>query len=386
MYNLKEITASSTLATSECVRGTSDTDIIQGSSHPEFLPTCGNKSKTERYLSEDWLRKDRFIDIPDSILDVPPILLIYTDDGPDHRSTYMSVKLSMIALFIELDLDELVALQTAPSNSWANPVECIMSIVNIGLQGIGIMRKKGTKANNMKEVRAKLATDNLKQEWHDSVETPTDMLNCQMKRLSLKDRQFNTFSAAEDANIDELWKNCLRIEGELHRYHLTAKDVKKFDKLSKFLSHCCIEGHYCFQVKKCGLANCTICRSLHDERTRLVGTLLFPVLDDDDHYKPFANVYKTETHDKKLTQHQRKQLAEVLEDVEYTCGFQFDDVIMPTGFQVCVKDHDCNDHIEKLYYSCGYEACCIHCGEYVHGIEDDHFCMPGEPIPKRGAL
>ena len=29
MYNLKEITAPSTLATSECVRGTSDTDIIQ---------------------------------------------------------------------------------------------------------------------------------------------------------------------------------------------------------------------------------------------------------------------------------------------------------------------------------------------------------------------
>ncbi len=26
---------------------------------------------------------------------------------------------------------------------------------------------------------------------------------------------------------------------------------------------------------------------------------------------------------KKLTQHQRKQLAEVLEDVGYTCGFQF---------------------------------------------------------------
>ncbi|CAB4016007.1 Hypothetical predicted protein [Paramuricea clavata] len=155
--------------------------------------------------------------------DVPPILLIYTDGGPDHCSTYMSVKLSMIALFIELDLDALVALRTAPSNSWANPVEHIMSIVNIGLQGIGIMRKKGsddfekviTKANNMKEVRVKLATDNLKQEWHDSVETPTDMLNCQMKRLSLKDRQFNTFSAAEDANINELWKNCLKIEGEL---------------------------------------------------------------------------------------------------------------------------------------------------------------------------
>ena len=54
----------------------------------------------------------------------------------------MSVKLSMIALFIELDLDELVALQTAPSNSWANPVERIMSIVNLGLQGIGIIERK----------------------------------------------------------------------------------------------------------------------------------------------------------------------------------------------------------------------------------------------------
>ena len=49
----------------------------------------------------------------------------------------MSVKLSIIALFQDLDLDLLVALRTAPSNSWANPVERIMSIVNTGLQGVG---------------------------------------------------------------------------------------------------------------------------------------------------------------------------------------------------------------------------------------------------------
>ena len=70
------------------------------------------------------------------------MLLLYTDGGPDHRSTYMSVKLSMIALFRSLDLDMLVALQTAPSNSWANPVERIMSIVNTGLQGVGLMCQK----------------------------------------------------------------------------------------------------------------------------------------------------------------------------------------------------------------------------------------------------
>ena len=54
----------------------------------------------------------------------------------------MSVKLALIALFRHLNLDFLIALRTAPSNSWANPVERIMSIVNIGLQGVGIMRRK----------------------------------------------------------------------------------------------------------------------------------------------------------------------------------------------------------------------------------------------------
>ena len=36
----------------------------------------------------------------------------------------------------------LVALRTAPSNTWANPVERVMSIVNTGLQGVGLMRQK----------------------------------------------------------------------------------------------------------------------------------------------------------------------------------------------------------------------------------------------------
>lgn len=62
---------------------------------------------------------------------------------PIHRCTYMSVKLSIIALFLEMDLDCVIALRTAPSNSWANPVERIMSIVNMGLQGVGVMRRKG---------------------------------------------------------------------------------------------------------------------------------------------------------------------------------------------------------------------------------------------------
>ena len=63
-----------------------------------------------------------------------PILFVYSDGGPDHRLTYMSVKLTLICLFLKLDLDYLCAGRTAPYHSWRNPVERVMSILNLGLQ------------------------------------------------------------------------------------------------------------------------------------------------------------------------------------------------------------------------------------------------------------
>ncbi|XP_014677904.1 PREDICTED: uncharacterized protein LOC106817733 [Priapulus caudatus] len=78
------------------------------------------------------------------------ILFLYTDGGPDHRLTYLSVQLSLIAIFLEMDLDVLIAARTAPNHSWANPVERIMSIVNIGLQCVGVMRQKGSEESEKK--------------------------------------------------------------------------------------------------------------------------------------------------------------------------------------------------------------------------------------------
>ena len=71
-----------------------------------------------------------------------PVLFPYSDGGPDHRLTYMSVKLSLISLFIELDLDYLSAARTAPYHSFRNPAERVMSVLNLGLQSIGIARRQ----------------------------------------------------------------------------------------------------------------------------------------------------------------------------------------------------------------------------------------------------
>jgi hypothetical protein len=43
-----------------------------------------------------------------------PVLFLYSDGGPDHRVMYLSVKLSLIALFLKRDLDYLCAARTAP--------------------------------------------------------------------------------------------------------------------------------------------------------------------------------------------------------------------------------------------------------------------------------
>lgn len=70
-------------------------------------------------------------------------------------------------------------------------------------------------ANNMKEMRLRLTTDNLKQCLTDSLEMPIDLLSNQMKRLRLKDRPFVTFQPATEKNINELWQKGLEIEQRL---------------------------------------------------------------------------------------------------------------------------------------------------------------------------
>ena len=123
-------------------------------------------------------------------------LFLYSDGGPDHRLTYVSVQLSLIALFLNFDLDILIACRTAPSHSWANPVERIMSIINLGLQCIGIMRTRmGNEAEkffegckNMKDLR--MNGGDYQHEIIETLKPAKQLLNTIMQRLELKEKSF----------------------------------------------------------------------------------------------------------------------------------------------------------------------------------------------------
>ena len=72
---------------------------------------------------------------------VKPVLIIYSDGGPDHRLTYHSVQLSLISIFVDLDLDMLISARTAPGHSWVNPFEQLMSLLNLVYQNMANLRK-----------------------------------------------------------------------------------------------------------------------------------------------------------------------------------------------------------------------------------------------------
>jgi len=74
----------------------------------------------------------------------------------------------------------------------------------------------------------------------------------------------------------------------------------------------------------------------------------------------------------KLKKNQKEKLQTAFEGIEYTCGLLVDDIQTSSlPKDVFIKDHCCQDPIEKLYYKCEYEPICIHCGEYLHGVDED---------------
>lgn len=66
-----------------------------------------------------------------------PILFLYSDGGLEHQVTFILIQISLICLLFNMDLDYLCAVRTALYHSGHNPVEPIMSVVNLGLQSVG---------------------------------------------------------------------------------------------------------------------------------------------------------------------------------------------------------------------------------------------------------
>ena len=330
------------------------------------------------------------------------ILFLYSDGGPDHRLTYVSVQLSLIALFLNLNLDCLIACRTAPNHSWKNPVERIMSILNLGIQCVGLMRAKQSddfesailNCNNLQQLRQ--ATISCKESVSSSLKSPIDLLHSVFKRLELKGKSFELYDAATKEEMEEFWSVLLLIDDSLTESNPTKKTLQTKSKILDFMKHCCRVRHYSFQVKKCGTPSCSICKPvrMNQELFKQLHFLPDPVPGNDDHYKGFPEVYGSSTsgehrpslqssrksaiqslgyspsqqHVKnvgvllqcdecgkwrllfskqKLNYSETCELEGLLDDCSYSCGVSLSELELP--------------NTEKLYYSCDFEPICYWC-------------------------
>gem|GEM_PF-5387959 len=147
--------------------------------------------------------------------EIPPILCIYTDGGPDHRTTYGSVQIALLCLFLRGDFDLLIATRTAPQQSWTNPAERIMSILNLGLQGVAIVRENMSdemenlfnKCNKLEEIRqAAKSNALLETELRNSIKAIQDLLNDRTERLVLNENKFVCKTPATNDDIENFFE------------------------------------------------------------------------------------------------------------------------------------------------------------------------------------
>ena len=240
--------------------------------------------------------------------DVPPILLLYTDGGPDHRVTYYSVKCALICLFLKLDIDMLIAARTAPGHSWANPVE---RVLNLAIQNVAIAREpsdmidgKLQSCSTMAEIRKLASTvPFLKKAWGDSLKSVMEVLESRFERLSLKGMPICTEESADEDEIDDFSQVIkVLVDPTIDLSNLQKKDVVNYKDLLTFLETHTRSRHYFFQIKKCNQEACKVCNSPRLDLTTFSTLNWLPDPEccaiDANKFLPFGSLYGKETTEK----------------------------------------------------------------------------------------
>ena len=196
----------------------------------------------------------------DGINAMKPILLRYTDGGPDHRTTYRSVQLVAILEFIALDLDMMILARTAPNQSYNNPAERVMSLLNLGLQNVSLSRDTSLMSealqarlhslNTLKATRvAAERNPALKDGLVESMKEPITAVKKVFSRLKWTQNQVQVHDAATADDIKQLLELFNLIDPDLSTHNFPQGfEAGKSTQLDDFVKRHCHQRHYTFQV------------------------------------------------------------------------------------------------------------------------------------------
>ena len=100
----------------------------------------------------------------------------------------------MIAYFLKRDLDFLLSVQTPPQHSWKNPVERVMSLANIAMQGLGLICEECSTCEGLLKTVSSMkgicglttSLPEMKDEVIESTKQVKELLKNSFSKLSLK--------------------------------------------------------------------------------------------------------------------------------------------------------------------------------------------------------
>src|SRR6266480_3811494 len=111
-----------------------------------------------------------------------------------------------------------------------------MSVLNLGLQSIGLMRtemndaseKLISKCGTMNEIR-KVAEENftLKGDLIASLQAPINLVRSVFNRQFLKDEPFETFTAASEMEMERFWETIQLVDNSVTNEDRTAEHIKQ---------------------------------------------------------------------------------------------------------------------------------------------------------------
>ncbi|KAL5496676.1 hypothetical protein EMCRGX_G013014 [Ephydatia muelleri] len=287
------------------------------------------------------------------------------------------------------------------------------------------MEAEATKCNSMKALRSVAERIvGFKEAILDSISPVKVILTDIAKRLELKEKKFTVFSPA--TKLDDLWTSIFSIDQEFpysQSDKLSGKDLTS--QLVEFMSHCCKQRHYYFDILKCGERKCKIClpTRLPADVFKGLDHLPDPLPGTEGHYKHFAEVFRSKTSEehrpslkraakektlpfyaslqnvknadmmlmcdvcemwrlvysrRKLKQNEKKELEKGLDCVSFSCGAQLQDSDVPEYLKdaVFVRKMSCEDPIKKLYYSAKFEDICVYCSGPVPPWSDTEAFYP----------
>jgi hypothetical protein len=192
------------------------------------------------------------------------VLLLYTDGGPDHNVKFISVWLGLLCIFLACDLDFLIAARTCPQQSWRNCVEKIMSLLNLAMYGVALVRKQMGDDNEDLIAKAGGTMANLRAEAKEGVDFQAlcmqsvlpvrNLLEQRYSQLDLKGTPFETVSPASKEEMLHMLSFCAVIDASIPQtdagLHMRSKELHSCKDLKQFFKLHTVPSEYFITISK----------------------------------------------------------------------------------------------------------------------------------------